>query len=604
MKFRLLASSLLWLLFSNPGFPQTPTSDLMPLEQVKPGQKGIGKTIFQGSSIETFEVDVLGVLENIAPQRDLILARLGGEKVRQTGVFAGMSGSPVYIDGRLIGAVAYSFPFSKEPIAGITPIHEMVDVFKERPGKTIRISKRRKRSLRELTPASTLEAFSFLDLPTPLTEVDLGGLGLEGKLTPIATPLSLSGLSPQALRLFAPQFQALGLVPMMASGVGRASDFGDSPLAEGTTVTVGLIRGDLDASAAGTLTMLRDNRIYAFGHPFIGSGYTDMPLNKGAVVTVISSLSSSQKLTAAGDLVGAVKQDRAAGVLAMVGEEPKLLPIEVQLRTSRNESRKYNFEVVNDTFLTPFLTTLAVFSSITSSERTIGGQTLQVRCTISIKDQPEVRFENAVSDLTNGSVFAALAAAAPVNFLLTSGFDDLQMEKVSIDITVVEQTRTAELVKVWLDKTEVKQGEEVGLTVFLRKPNGDTLAEKYPIKIPDELPPGPLNIMVGDGMTFNKVAEETDAEFVPENLSQLIRAINNLKKNDRLYIRLYRSKYGAVVGGEGLPDLPPSMLELYRSNRTAGTAKKIKTVVYIEHELPATSFVLDGRQVVKLEVKS
>ncbi len=580
------------------------SADFFPLDQVKPGLKGVGKTIFQGAKIEEFSVEILGVLENISPRRNLIMARLSGEKVEATNVFAGMSGSPVYIDGKLLGAVAYAFAFSKEPIAGITPIEEMVDIFKERPAQG-KIARRASpdRSIDQLLRTSA--GFSGLlpaAAPAGSFEID-SPLGMEGRLTPIASPVSLSGFSEEALRAFAPQFRALGLAPVAALGSGRASDFGELSLAPGSTVAVQLIRGDMDASASGTLTYLSGNRLYAFGHPFLGNGYTDMPISKGAVVTVISSLSSSQKVTATGDFVGSIKQDRATGILGLVGEKAEMLPIKVNLHTSRNEDKELNFEVIRDSFLTPFLTTLAVYNSITSSERTIGDQTLRVRCVISIKDQPEVRFENSVADPANGTVSAALAAAAPVNFLLGSGFDDLHLERVDVDVSVVEQTRTAELDKVWIDKVEVLPGQEVKLSVFLRKPNGETLVESYPLKIPEEISPGPLEIVVGDGMSINRAEADDEGSFIPENINQLIRAINNLKKNDRLYIRLSRSGAGVVVGGEGLPDLPPSMLELYRSSRTAGDARPIRQVVYVEHELPATHFVLNGQKTVKLRVK-
>jgi len=204
----------------------------------------------------------------------------------------------------------------------------------------------------------------------------------------------------------------------------------------------------------------------------------------------------------------------------------------------------------------------------------------------------------------SSSVFAALAAASPVNFLLNSGFEELVMEKIDIEITAVEQTREATVDKIWQDRLEVDPGEEVHLTVFLRQSDGDTMVKKYPVKIPEEISPGPLKIVVADGMSLTREDAETGVgEFIPESLQQLIKAINNLKKNDRLYIRLAREQAGAIISGEGMPDLPPSLLALYGSRKTAGELKPMGEVIYVEHELPATEFVLNGRQEITVNVK-
>jgi hypothetical protein len=290
--------------------------------------------------------------------------------------------------------------------------------------------------------------------------------------------------------------------------------------------------------------------------------------------------------------------------MGIEGAKSHMIPVHLQLRTSRNELKELNYEVVNDTFLTPFLMAFTVQNGIVSSERAIGGQTLQIKCSITVKDQPEILFENSVSDLASSTAFAAIAAASPVHFLLNSGFDNLVMEKINLEISAVEQTREALLEKVWQDKLEARPGEEVNVTVFLRKANGEIMAEKYPVKIPEDIPPGPLKMMIGDGTSFEKSDAESEMEFVPTTLQQLVRAINNLKKNDRLYIRLYRDQPGALIGGEALPDLPPSLLALYKSEKTSGDVKMINKVIYVEHELSPTNFVLSGQKVIKVNVKS
>ncbi len=577
--------------------------DFYSLDLIKSGQKGYGKTVFKGTRVETFQVEILGVLENVGPKQNLILARLAGEPIDSTGVFAGMSGSPVYIEDKLIGAVAFSFPFAKEPFVGITPIREMLDIFTENPAPRSRI-------LRSVNPQKMYQVaqlpslFSHFENPRFLVDPAITRGQDFGRLQPIATPLNLSGFSANSIEPFVSQLESLGLVPVRGMGSARIEEYEDVPLQAGSTISVQLVRGDMDVSASGTVTYINGSKIYGFGHPFLSIGYTDLPLIQAAVLTIIPSLMTSQKVSAPMGFIGSIKQDRATGIMGVAGERPQLIPVELELHTSRNELKRLNFEVVTDNFLTPFLINFPVHNSIVSSERAIGGQTLQVKCTISVKGQQDVNFESSVSGVVSSSAFAALAAASPVNFLLTSGFEDLVMEKIKVEITAVEQTREATLEKVWQDRLEADPGEEVTLTVFLRLPNGETIIKKYPVKIPEEVGAGPLRIVVADGLSLaQRDAKEGRGEFVPESLQQLIKAINNLKKNDRLYIRLTREQSGSVIAGEGMPDLPPSLLALYGSEKTSGDVMPINRVIYVEHELPATDFVLKGWQELSVNVQ-
>ena len=582
------------------------TPEFYPLEELKPGQKGYGRTIFQGTKVENFDFEVLGVIENFGPKQNLILIRVSGEKLKRTGIFAGMSGSPIYLEEKLVGAVAYAFPWAREAIAGVTPIREMVDVFKERPPFSVKpVGSRNAQDL--LKPAHTQ-----ISALLPRSPRGQGGLTLStasppvgGQLKPIGTPLNVSGFAPGAIQYFEEAFRNMGLVPVRGIGTPNSNHYDATPLEPGSTISVQLVRGDINLSASGTVTHISGKKIYAFGHPFMGMGYTDMPLNSAAVLTIIPHLDTSQKVSATTGFVGRIRQDRATGIMGIRGEEPEMLPVRMKLRTSRKEEKEFRYEAVMDTFLTPFLLTLTVYNSILASERAIGDQTLQVKCTISVKGQPDVEFENSVSDVTSTSVLAAVTAAAPVHFLLNSGFDNLKMQGVDIEVIAQEKAKKARLEKVWQDKLEARPGEELNLTVFLRKPNGETISEKYPVKIPEDITPGPLKIVVGDGVSLTKADVEADRErYVPENLSQLIKAINNLKRNDRLYIRIFRDRQGTIVGGEGMPDLPPSLIALYTSKKTSGDVHAVGVAVYVEHELPATEYVLEGHKVIEVTVKS
>ncbi|HSR49812.1 MAG TPA: SpoIVB peptidase S55 domain-containing protein [Acidobacteriota bacterium] len=578
-------------------------TEFFPLELIKPGQTGVGKTIFEGNDIEEFQVEILGVLKDFGPKQSLILAKLSGEQVERTGVFGGMSGSPVYIEGRLAGAVAFSFAFSREPFAGITPIEEMVDIFKSKPPlrRSAGLSPSRLRDLQEGAAAAP-------GPPGERSEYQVKaawrGLGLEGTLIPIATPISFSGFDPRALVPFQGSMRELGLTPVRGLNTNAFNDYPDRPLAPGSTVTVQLVRGDLDVSAAGTVTHISGDKIYAFGHPFLSVGETDMPLNQGAVVAVLSSLQSSNKVSATLKPVGSIRQDRSTGIYGLRDASPQMIPVSLKLETSRNDLAEYNYEIVDDAFLTPFMINLTVNNVIISSERSLGAQTLRVKCDIDLKGHPNVVYQSNISSLTSGPALAAVTLSSPVAVLLDAGFDELEIEKLNFEISSQEALKQAELIQVWQDRLEAEPGQEVNLTLFLRRQDGRVETEKHSVRIPEGLTAGPLKIAVGDGLSLSRSSSPGDGpDFIPRDLGQLVKAINNLKTNDRLYVRLFREQPGAVIGNQGMPALPPSMLALYKSRKTPDSVRSIDKVVYFEYELPERDYVLNGEKTVEVLIK-
>lgn len=615
---RKLAILLATLLFVSATLWGAANPQFMPVDEIKAGMKGTGRTIYKGQNIEEFECEIIGVLKNIGPNQNAIIARLSGGALQKTGIFAGMSGSPVYVDGKMIGAVAWSLPFLTEPIAGITPIQEMLDVFQGSDATLqpkVKVGSRMSAtwetiSRGEQPPLSLTEDFigRTITLPAGLV-VGAGsqGFGFGGgpTLRPIATPVVFSGFTSRAIQRFAPQFQLLGMTPMQGGGGGaRGKLRTDVSVEPGSTIAVSLVSGDMDLSVSGTVTHRDGNKIYAFGHPFLNIGSTDMPLSRAEVLAVLPSLESSQKLSVGAELIGAIKQDRSTGIQGVLGEGSSLIPVSVAIVNQRNRRRQFSYEVINDRFLTPFLLNLTIYNTILASERGIGYSTLQVRGRITLDGQPDINIENSFSSNSNSPIFASLAVAAPVNFLLASGYENLHFKEIALEINSFEDARDVLLERVWYDRTEVRSGEEVRLDVFLRKDNGEEIVESYPIKIAEDIPLGPLSIMVGDGESFERYdARETPGNFIPRDLGQLVKLINNFKKKDRLYVRLFRREPGAVVRGEGLPGLPPSIYALLQSPKTQGGMDPINIAAFIEYELPATDFVISGMKVVTVQVR-
>ncbi|HEU4509579.1 MAG TPA: hypothetical protein VFR78_15145 [Pyrinomonadaceae bacterium] len=604
-------SMLLIAMLASLAIGQTPVPKgpaLFPLEDLRPGMKGTARTVFSGTETQEFGVEVLGVLPGFpGPRQSAIIAKLSGGNVEKTGVFAGMSGSPVYIDGKIVGAIAFSFPFSKEPIAGITPIKQMIDLF-DRGSENVRPKEPRVVSFAQLAGTDWKA-----DLPKPavssvslLAPVSAGSplMPLLGQqMTPIATPLVFSGISQESLSIFAPQLVASGLLPVSGAGGSAAitplAEVNENTFPPGSSISVQLVRGDYSLAAAGTVTMRDGDRIYAFGHPFLSLGASDMPMAESSVVTVISNMSNSFKLAVPGRMVGAISQDRASGIFGLLRKAPKMIPVKVNLHTSRDRIETYNYEIATDSFLTPLLLNITLFNTITSSERALGDSTIAVKGQIRVKGQETIQIDRRFS-ANNSPILAASSIAAPVSSLLTSGFDDVQLDGITLDISSAETKYAGTLERVTLDRTEVQRGDKVEVQAYVRTESGKQFVQRIPIQIPEDAPAGQLLVFVGDGGALQEGSPAKS--FVPRDLSQLVRAINTVKKSDRLYVKLFRITPGAVIGTNELPSLPPSMVATLNSDRTSGGYTPTVLSPVYETELPPAEFVISGQQLIAIDI--
>ena len=611
--FAAVAAIIFWPLLAN----GSSRDGFFRLEDVHPGMKGIGKTCYLGSKPEEFQVEILGIMRGVSSGADAVLARFSGGSLDQTGVFEGMSGSPVYIDGKLLGAVAFSYEFSKEAIGGITPIAEMIEAFGSSEAALpsnpkIILKKSMLWNYREaLTPDTKWNTSWPSSRLSALLRSAMAPFG-EHALVPIATPLSASGFSAEALKAFEPGFHSLGLSLLQGSGAGAArlaassasGPSGEASLEPGSNLVVSLVRGDLDVSAAGTVTHIDGQKLYAFGHMLFDLGNTELPMHKGRTLAVFPGLQSSFKIVETGEVVGTIGQDRSSGVYGMIGQQAKMIPLNVDIITSRGIKKSLNFEVAHDRFLAPLLVNLTVYDSIIASERAMGMQTLYVKGTINIKGEEPVKIENRFSSESEAPSYASLSIAAPVNFLMASGFKDMDVEKISISIESQEDDRAAVLDSIRLDRTEFKAGDTANLDILYRKADGEVIRDSYPVKLPSDLPPGRLYFMVADGTSLMTLdAEEQGDDVAPRDLGQLIKYINSIRKNDHLYLRLYRKEAGAVVKGEGMPGLPPSIMSILKSERSAGGLSAIQTSPYMEYELPFLNYVVAGSKTLNVSIQ-
>src|SRR5688572_27179297 len=397
MKTRTAAAVLALAVLS--GMSSGATTPIMPIDEVRPGMIGVGRTVFQGADLADFKVHIIGVLRNVqGPRRDLILARLEGGPLAQTGVAAGMSGSPVYVDGRLIGAVSYSIgAFSKEPIAGITPIQEMKDATSMSRTRIAQQARIELPVTRESLTAALTAAYArlapFAARPADVQSIGLpatAGAQLGAMMRPISTPLLMAGFEPEVAEMIGGGFRDSGFSPVITGGTSAGTEAPTGPLREGDAIGVSLIGGDLEMGATGTVTHIDGDRVYAFGHPFYNLGPTEFPMTRAYVYTVLPSLASSFKLSTTGEVLGTFLQDRATAIAGRLGPGPRTIPITLTLESPRGAPRTFNFGVVNDQLFTPLMTYAAILNTLGSYERQNGVASYRVRGKAMVKQHDTI----------------------------------------------------------------------------------------------------------------------------------------------------------------------------------------------------------------------
>ena len=570
-----------------------------PLKDVKPGLRGIGKTVFSGDRIEEFQVEVLGVLENIGPKQSLILARLSGGPLAQTGVLQGMSGSPVYIDGKLAGAVALAFPFAKEPITGIRPIEEMVRVTDAGRGSPPSQIARNEASLASL--------FAHRDLTRILPRRQELAAG-NAKLLDIATPVSFAGFTRATLDQFAPQLRELGLEPTQGlSAGGRAGlRMGDpAALKPGSMISVELMTGDMSIGADGTVTYIDGNRIYAFGHRFLAVGSTALPFTRSEVLALLPIMSTSFKISAPKEMMGAILQDRNTAVAGELGRAAAMAPVAISVSRAGKRMESYQMEMVNNRFLSPLLVQMAVFSTIDATERTVGAASFRVTGEIEFHGSTApLRVNNMYAADTGSAMIASLSTAIPLAYVLQSGFDSLQVKKVKLDIESFDEKKQLQIDGVYVGRRQVRPGEKVELTTMLVGENGTEMARKVEYQVPMGLTPGPLFFTVADGMTTNITEFRQFIGMQPKSISQLISTVNNLRANTKAYVRVWRPEPAFQLEGEDFPDPPPSVALILAGSQTAfGSITQTRNSKMAELEVGAGDSVISGSKTIQVEVK-
>jgi hypothetical protein len=556
--------------YSIPGLLQAQQPpETLPLSQVRPGMQGYARTIFSGDQIEKFDLEVIGVLDNfLGPKQSIILVQLKGPKVEHTGVVAGMSGSPVYLDGKLAGALSLKLGiFTKEPIAGVTPIH---DVLNPPPSATSEV------------PMPQLGVTSGASTSTMLPS----GSALE----PIETPLVFSGFQPATLQQFANQLQGYGLVA--TQGGTAAPSPQDSHLVAGDMAGMVLVQGDASINSACTVTAVEADRVFLCGHPFMNLGDVQLPMARSRVVMTLSSDLASTKIVNMAGSIGTITSDHLTAVTGKLGAPPAMIPLDLSVKAS-NAEKKLHFEIVNHPKLTPLLVGLTTFNGLTQNPVYGESTTLHFTGEIRLQGHPAVEIENtfAPNDTLSPDGFPiALTMQNVFTRLFSNTFEPAKIEGISLHVESVPGRKSFTIESAWLEKGEAAPGETLHIRVLVRPYRGAPQIEETTIRVPEQATRGTaLRVLVSDGDLLNRTSRGfafAGAGGGPAGLDQLISLLNRERRNDRLYVGLFVPAPTLLWDDKELPNIPLSQINIVDGRPTPGSVQVLRESLASEASIP------------------
>jgi hypothetical protein len=550
------------------------TPAIFPLSQVQPGMKGVAYTIFAGDEIEKVDLVVLGVLHNaLGPKQDIILVQLLGEKAEHTGVVAGMSGSPVYFDGKLAGALSLKLgTFTKEAIGGVTPIENMLDV-QNAPEPAANATPQS--SAASIQPANIENTFSAARIPLPENFARQTSAGAGQFLVPIETPLITTGLYPETIALFSKQLSAWGM-SMMAGGTAAPSPE-DAQLKPGDMVGVELIRGDLSISPGCTVTTVDHGKILACGHPIFSFGNVSMPLSRAHVVTTLASSMASTKIISTGGTIGTLTQDRVTAIGGRLGDGPPMIPVDVTLVTGA-EQKQFHFEIIESPQLTPLLVALATYNGIIGNTAYGEGSTLQLDGEIAIKGHTTVTLKDLFPPTDNpvpGGFFVATDVQSTFGQIYSNPYEIPHITAIHLRVTALPERRAATIDDAWVEANEVRPGQTVNVKVQLRPYRGAAFVQEFPITIPMQAARGTLQLVVSDAETVNRTVQSLAASSQGQlpGLEELLKLMNRAHQNDRLYATLLQPTPTLMVEDKVMPNAPASAINVLDQRQSPGGAR-------------------------------
>ena len=561
------------------------------VDQIHTGMRGVAYTVFEGVKPEPMEVEVLGVLRNMnGPKGDLILIRLHGTKVEYTGVVAGMSGSPVYLDGKLAGALSFRIgEFSKEPIAGVTPIAEMLEINALDSSVPHNDSATKQNASMPVKTSGPGEAAPLQDIAN--------------YLKPIETPLVFSGFSEETIRRFAPQFASAGITPVL--GAGSVSNVKQpEPLQPGSAVSAILVRGDMDIAATCTVTYMDPERLLACGHPLLQYGMVDMPMTKAQILATLPSPMNAFKIVNATEPVGAFVQDRHTGIMGLFGRQPQMIPVTLNIHGGPAD-KQFHYEVLNNARLSPVAMMATVFNALRGMNEYGEETTYRLNGRISVNGYPDVALQNMYAPIdgsTPGAALVAMSLGDRFSRIFDNPYERPNIKGVQLDVDLVKERRFARLENVHTDVSEARPGDEITVEAVLRPYRGERIVRQVRVHVPTSTSKGPLRILVSDGETLDRFRRSAPMLNRRFDLASTIALLNKEHYNNSLYVSLLEADPEAMVADKVMPTLPLSVMNVMEGMR--GTQEM---VVLGESSVNEAStpldYVVSGAQLLTVSIK-
>jgi hypothetical protein len=557
------------------------STEILPLSQVHAGMQGYAYTIFAGDQVEKFDLEVLGVMPNfLGPNQSIILVELKGPKVEHTGVVAGMSGSPVYLEGKLAGALSLKLGvFTKEPIAGVTPIADVLN-----PAAQYNAPQSAQQSWPQSTSANEVSSPSSNDLAAQRLRLPSGSA-----LEPIETPLVFSGFQAAALQQFASQLQSYGFVAAQGGTAAPRAD--DSQLKPGDMAGMVLVQGDASINSACTVTAVQADRVFLCGHPFLSLGDVQLPMARSRVLTTLSSSLASTKIVNVGGSIGTITGDHITAVTGKLGAAPAMIPLELTLASGGAE-KKLHFELVNHPRLTPILVALTTFSGLTQNSLYGEGTTLHLSGEIRLQNHPSVEVENTFAPgdaLTPDGLPIALTMQNIFWRLFTNNFEATGVEGISLRVESVPGRHAFSIESAWLEKGEAAPGETLRVRVLVRPYRGPARVEETTVRIPEQAARGSmLRVLVSDADMLNRASRGFAAGGASGSagLDQLIAVLNRLRRNDRLYVGVFAPSPTMLWDDKELPNVPLSEINIVDGRPTPGSVQILRESLSSESSIP------------------
>ncbi len=598
--------------------------DIMPSSEVRAGMKGHGMTTLADGPPQRFDFEVVGVMRGYFPKGDMILIRMSGPVIDEAGIIAGMSGSPVYIDDKLVGAVAYGWHYSQTPLAGVTPFPEMMQVTEiddeaarrdeAEPRQTARrrLEERLRRaadlvseaptdldSVREVRHRILVDAVPQVFKGEPaLVPQDLLPEGVSPFIRPMRIPVALGGPGAGAASMRS-LLRTAGMMPVQSVARGTDQADADQKVEPGVPVGAVFISGDMDIAGMGTLTWTDGERVLAFGHPMFEAGTVDYPLALGHVQAVVSSFDNSFRLTSSGRIVGRISQDRQSAIFGRLDEQAATFPCKVKIDGIVDETYDYSVAGYWDT--APFFAFYAVAASSERWESAGNPYTVRASARIKIKDHDEPLDLSNV--YTGYSVLPPSSdlIEAPLTTILLNPFRDAEVESIDYDLDVSHGIRAAEIESAWLDRSEAAPGSEVTVFVRIREYRGEETVRRLKLRIPEDAEPGSqAQILVANAMADRMVQRGMDpGYFTPLTFEQLMERLGEMEANTSIVLRAAFLQQGVRYGGNAMPALPESALALLQGDGSAMPAQRLMQDV---RQVEDTPWVLSGSQTLTLTI--